>query len=232
MKSRTIQVFLAIVIGVICLYFFQKQVKWGEVWQAMQHVEYSWVVLAVLLNLLSILIRAIRWQAFLGEPKVKVWNLFLIANIGFMGNGIFPARMGELIRPFLVWRTTKHTFPTALATIVVERVYDLLGLLLILAFVLYVFPFPVTPAGTIEPGPTVEQSIAPELEEVPAEAAKKTALQIDNPFEWIKGLAKYGVILFLLLFSALGTMTFAPQWSLIVAEKVFSPLPKSLSEKL
>ncbi|MFB3786440.1 MAG: lysylphosphatidylglycerol synthase transmembrane domain-containing protein [bacterium] len=204
MKSRKIQVLTAFAIGAVCLYLFARKVEnWPAVWSAMLETHYGYFFLAVVLSANSILIRAFRWQWLLGEPYVPVNRLFLIANIGFMGNGVFPARMGELIRPFLVWRFTPHAFPTALATIVVERIYDLLGLLLILAYVFYVFPFPAAadPAG-------------------------------DNPRDTIQYFAQLGVMVFLVLFGAIAVMTYAPEWSLKAARRIFQPLPKVISEKL
>ena len=148
MKSKKVQIIIAFTIGFVCLYLFAKDQDWPAVWSAMKGAHTGWILMAILLSVNSVLIRAFRWQALLGEPKVSVSKLFLIANIGFMGNGIFPARMGELIRPFLVWRYTPHAFSTALATIVVERVYDLMGLLLCLAIVFALFPFPSPPVNS------------------------------------------------------------------------------------
>lgn len=228
MKSKAIQLTIAILIGGSCLYLFSSSVDWSKVWAAMTNIHYGWVCLAFFISGLSIYIRAIRWQVFLGEPKITIWKLFLIGNIGFMGNGIFPARMGELIRPVLVWRTTTHRFTTALATIVVERVYDLLGLLLILAFVFYTFPFP---SGPTESGTAIERTQQTVLEQS-AKLDPSANLKIDNPILWIKELAKYGIVLFILLFSSIGVMTFAPAWSLKAADRILTPIPKGISSKI
>ena len=228
MKSKAIQLIIAVLIGGVCLYLFSSKVNWSEVGTAMANIHYGWVAVAFFISGLSIYIRAIRWQVFLGEPKITIWKLFLIGNIGFMGNGIFPARMGELIRPFLVWRTTKHRFTTALATIVVERVYDLLGLLLILAFVFYTFPFP---SGPTQSGASLENTQQTVLEQSTS-ADPSAKLKVDNPILWIKELAKYGIVLFILLFSSIGIMTFAPVWSLKIAERILSPIPKGISSKI
>jgi glycosyltransferase 2 family protein len=231
MKSKALQISIAFIVGFICIYLFVQSIDdWGMVFASMENIHYGWLGIAIFFNILGIYLRAIRWQLFLGEPKVSVTKLFLIANIGFMGNGIFPARMGELIRPFLVWRSTEHTFPKALATIVVERVYDLMGLLLILAFVFIVLPFPVDGTNSIGQELVVERSSA--VTDVESPEAGESLLSIDNPLEWIKSLAKYGLVIFFILFTAIGTLTFAPRWSLGVAGKLLSPLPSPLSLKI
>ncbi|MGC9328272.1 MAG: lysylphosphatidylglycerol synthase transmembrane domain-containing protein [Candidatus Hinthialibacter sp.] len=223
MKSRTFQIVIALTFGLVCLYLFARGQDWAAVWEAMKGAHLGWALLAAILSVNSILIRAFRWQALLGKPRVSVPKLFLIANIGFMGNGIFPARMGELIRPFLIWRATPHKFSTALATIVVERVYDLMGLLLCLAFVFAVFPFPVDQASTA--GAALEIS-------VPADGGVSPDMMDQDPQEFIKGLAKLGVFVFAALFGAIAVMSFAPEWSLKIARIFFQPLPAGFSEKL
>lgn len=224
MKSRKIQIVIALTISFVCLYLFAKDQKWSDVWTAMKGAHLGWIVLAAILSVNSVLIRAFRWRALLGEPKVSVAKLFMIANIGFMGNGIFPARMGELIRPFLVWRYTPHAFSTALATIVVERVYDLMGLLLCLAFVFAVFPFPAQP---LSPGSAQEISLAS-----PSDSNMPQTMIEKSPLEYIKEMAYLGVYLFIVLFGGIAVMSYAPEWSLKIARVIFKPLPHAITEKL
>ncbi|MDX9753285.1 MAG: lysylphosphatidylglycerol synthase transmembrane domain-containing protein [bacterium] len=219
MKSKAIQIIIAVLVGTLCVYFFSKEAKWDEIQSALSSAHYGYILLSIILMFVAMYIRAMRWQIFLGEPKVGVWKLFLICNIGFMGNGIFPARMGELIRPFLIWKQTAHPFPKALTTIVVERFFDLIGLLLLLAFVLYMFPFPAPPAGS-------DTALLAPVES-PAEAS-----YFDDPLTVVKTTAKYCLAMFLLLFVAIGTMAYAPEWSLRVAQRLFRPLPQALSSKL
>jgi len=175
MKSKKFQIAAALLLGGFCLYLFFRSIDdWSIVWAHMSKVHIGYFLLAVAVQILSMLIRAIRWQTFLGEPLFPLGKLFLITNIGFMANGVLPARMGELIRPFLVWRSSTHAFSTALATIVMERVFDLLGLLLILAFVFWANPFPVAPSSGVDlsqPLTAVNGAPAP---------------QIVNPLDWIQ----------------------------------------------
>lgn len=221
MKSKAIQITLAVLIGVLCLYLFATSIEdWSKVWNAMLSVHLGYFVLAVLIQYLSMLIRAIRWQSFLHKPVVSIPKLFLINCIGFMGNGVFPARMGEVIRGVLIWRYTPHTFTTGVATLIVERVFDLLGLLLILGFVLWVFPFPTTaPADVNLSG--VDVPLNAEQLEMP-----------NDPLTWIQNLGIIGVFLFIVLISVIGTMSYAPDWSLKVARKLLKPFPEKISEPL
>lgn len=234
MKSRKVQIVLALVISGVCLYLYAKDQDWPAVWSAMTKANYIYVMMAIGISILSMLIRAFRWQSLLGEPRVSIRQLFLISNIGFMGNGIFPARMGELIRPFLVWKTTPHKFSTALATIVVERVYDLLGLLTILAFVLVVFPFETSHTPSTEAVSSTSMTEQNTLVSDPETAGRDADdhSYFLNPVQAVKDLAFLGVFVFFLLFAVIAVMSFAPETSLNIARKMFKPFPESISQKL
>ncbi len=203
MKSRFIQITLAVLIGGVCLYFFVRSVPdWGMVWDAILKANYLYLALAVLLGLSTIYIRAVRWRSFLGEPKVSSSTLFLIGGVGFMANGVLPARMGELIRPFLVSRMTPHKFAAALATIVVERVFDLLMILLLLAYALWVFPFEGGAAGE------------------------------DGPQSIVKGLGQIGAGVLAVLAIAAVVMSYTPHWSISAIRFFGKPLPHGIVDKL
>lgn len=213
MKSRTIQLLIAILVGGLALYLFSTQVEnWDKVWASIMQAHWGYVGIAVVLQFVGMYIRALRWKSFLGEPAVPSGKLFLFANIGFMGNGVFPARMGELIRPFLIGRYTPHTFSTGLATIVVERVFDLLGILLILAYVLMVFPFP-----TFE---GAESTMIGGVE-VPA-----------DPRAAIQGLAQLGLVTCIGLFIAVAIIVYFPDFSLRVARTLLKPFPHKIRDML
>lgn len=227
MKSRHIKIILAILIGVAGLYLFISNIEdWGQLWSAITHANMGWLLVAVLLQYVGMVIRAYRWQSFLGEPKIPAAQLFSYANIGFMANGVLPARMGEFIRPFLIWRHTPHKFTTGLATIVVERVFDLLGLLLILGYVFFALQFPDAPDAELI-DPTRMEEILPE-----GDSAESTSLFETAPEEWVQYLALLGGVIFLVLFTAVGFMTYAPALSLRLARFCFKPLPDALEEKL
>lgn len=186
MKSRWLQFLIAIIIGGVCLYLFARSVpNWDIVWNSILKANYGYLAIAVLLGLSTIYIRAWRWRSFLGEPKVPAWSLFLIGGVGFMANGVLPARMGELIRPFLVSRMTPHKFAAALATIVVERVFDLFFILLLLVYSLWTFPL-----------------------------TGGTGLEGEDPHSTVIRLGQIGVAVLAVLVTAVLVMSYAPHWSI------------------
>lgn len=93
---------------------------------------YELMIPAVLLTVFSFAVRAFRWKYLLAaEPPLRFSPLFASTMIGFMANNLLPARLGELLRAHSLGSTTTVTRSGALASIVVERIFDafvLLGL--------------------------------------------------------------------------------------------------------
>lgn len=202
---RWLQVIIAVLIGTVCLVlFYRSNDDWGAVWASIQGANYVYLGIAVLLNLFSIYIRAWRWKSFLGEPKVDSLKLFHVGNVGFMGNGVLPARMGEFIRPYLVGRMTPHSFSAALATIVVERVFDLVTILAILAYALWVFPFA-------------------------ADAGPSAGADLQST---VKDYAKFGVIILVAALACVMVMSYAPHWTARAVRTLGKPLPHGLVDKI
>jgi uncharacterized protein (TIRG00374 family) len=68
--------------------------------------------------------------------RCKTWNLFSTTVIGFAANTIFPAKIGELVRPYLLGGKENISRSAALATIVVERLFDTMTVLFMLVIYL------------------------------------------------------------------------------------------------
>lgn len=86
-------------------------------------------------------LRVIRWYPLLRPiAKVDFWRLNRVGAVGFMAVFIFPLRLGELVRPYLIAERGRIRMSEAMATIVVERVFDGLMTSLLLFIVLRFLP--------------------------------------------------------------------------------------------
>src|SRR5438105_7385118 len=99
-----------------------------------------WPVVAFLASILSLVIRSLRWR-FLLEPlgRASFANAFRATAVGFAASSILPARAGEVIRPYFLARHENMTATGAFATIILERVLDVLTVLVLLASFVFVF---------------------------------------------------------------------------------------------
>jgi uncharacterized protein (TIRG00374 family) len=100
-------------------------------------MDYIYIFPAIVLIVLSYIFRAYRWQALLESSlKINVSGLYSPMMVGFMGN-FLPARAAEILRPYLLSKKYNITFAAAFASIVVERLFDMIILLLIFIWVFW-----------------------------------------------------------------------------------------------
>lgn len=94
-------------------------------WEAVQHANYWWLVPGVAVYFVAVWARAWRWHYLLHPIKdVPTTAMFPITAIGYMGNNIYPARAGEVLRAVVLKRRHGISVSASLATIVVERIFD------------------------------------------------------------------------------------------------------------
>jgi hypothetical protein len=106
-------------------------------------VNYFYLFLTAGLQILTLLVRAERWKHILNPiKKIKTSSLFTATVIGFMANYIFPARMGEVIKAYVIGNREQVSKSASFATVVVERLFDGFTLLLFLIVVIFLYPFP------------------------------------------------------------------------------------------
>ncbi|RME49525.1 MAG: UPF0104 family protein [Chloroflexi bacterium] len=102
-----------------------------EVWHALRNAQYFWLLPGIAVYFLGVWARTWRWHYMLRPLKViSLQRLFPLVCIGYMGNNIYPARAGELLRSYVLKKRTGVAISASLATVVVERLFDGLTMLL------------------------------------------------------------------------------------------------------
>jgi uncharacterized protein (TIRG00374 family) len=95
--------------------------------------DYVWIVPAVGLYLFALLARTLRWRALLGhERRIAVRELLPTMAMGRAANNIYPFRTGEIVRVLLLQRRNGVPVAVGLASILVERIFDGLTMILVL----------------------------------------------------------------------------------------------------
>ncbi|MFQ5964528.1 MAG: lysylphosphatidylglycerol synthase transmembrane domain-containing protein [Candidatus Scalinduaceae bacterium] len=130
-----------ILISIICSWLFVKDIEWSGLNKAFAEANYIYVLPAILITFLSHFIRAVRWSGLIAPIKrTFLLNLFSATMIGLMVNCILPARMGEIIKPIIIGRKENIKFTTSFATVVIERILDLLCIIVFASLILLIFP--------------------------------------------------------------------------------------------
>ena len=110
---------------------------WHEFAAALKNVDWTWLALALALILATYVGRALRWQVMLRPLKAHtdLWPIFSATAIGFTAVVLF-GRAGEPVRPYLIAKKEGVSFSSQVAAWVVERMLDLLMVLVIFGMAL------------------------------------------------------------------------------------------------
>jgi uncharacterized protein (TIRG00374 family) len=124
MKSHRGKVLVSLVLTAILLFFFFRGVDIGKTRDAILGASPGWLIGSVVLALLTFVLRAVRWTwLLLPVGRVRVWPAFRATAAGFAANNL-PAKVGEVLRPYLLSRSERLPFSPLLASILLERVFD------------------------------------------------------------------------------------------------------------
>lgn len=119
------QFWLGVLISAGLLWWALRGLRLEEVWGSLKDANYIWLLPGIAVYFLGVWARAWRWHYLLRPLKrIPTRTMFPIVAIGYMGNNIYPARAGELLRAFVLRRREQVPISASLATIIVERAFD------------------------------------------------------------------------------------------------------------
>ena len=140
-RRRLLTIVVAAVLAVVLLYSAVEGIDWREVARTVARARPAGLMLVVAFATSTLLIRALRWRLLLeAEGTVSVRTAFLATAAGYLGNGLLPARAGELIRTFMISSRCAIDTAFVLATALTERVADAVALAFIAAVILATTP--------------------------------------------------------------------------------------------
>ncbi len=133
--NRSIRIGLGIAISAFFLVLAFRGQDFGEIRDSLGETNLWWALPALVLYLLGVYLRAVRWRILLRPvaPQATSRQLFPVVIIGFMANNLLPLRAGEIVRSVVIGREFQVRKTSALATIAVERIFDGITMLAFLA---------------------------------------------------------------------------------------------------
>lgn len=112
-------------------------------WETLRSANYWWILPSVGVYFVATWLRTWRWRSMLHHIKpIPISRLFPIVVIGYMGNNVYPARAGEVLRSYVLRRKEGIPISVSLTTVVLERLFDGLVMLLFILATLPVAPIP------------------------------------------------------------------------------------------
>jgi glycosyltransferase 2 family protein len=142
--SRIVRVFLGLVVlAALVGLFWWRRGSLETIGTAFRAVRWEWVVVAIALNLLSVIARALAWTTVIHsamEPPRPRWLLVFSAfSVGLFANAVLPGRIGELARVAVLTRKMpgrKGAWATLVGTVFAHRVFDIVPVLLLILYVI------------------------------------------------------------------------------------------------
>lgn len=138
--KRNILIAAGMILSGIFLYLAFRDVSWHDLMDGISKMNALYFIPCILLTLMIQLLRAVRFgiilRPFCPLTTKQLWDLL---NLWAAASMIMPARLGELVRPYLLQRRGA-SFSSVLGAVMVERFFDLSGLLLLLGLVLWSTP--------------------------------------------------------------------------------------------
>lgn len=137
---------IGLALTVLLLWWVFHDVDWTELRRDVRRADLLLLLISIAVATLIFPLRAIRWRPILAPiaPGLPYGPLWRATAIGMMANNVLPARAGELVRGYVLSRETGVPFSAAFASLVVDRVFD--GMIVLLLMVTAMFD-PRFPAG-------------------------------------------------------------------------------------
>ncbi|HUO58142.1 MAG TPA: lysylphosphatidylglycerol synthase transmembrane domain-containing protein [bacterium] len=117
----------------VTFYFLFRNIDWAKMLEAITGFHLVWLVPALTVYLFGYVVRGYRWVVLLSPVKqCSFKSLFPTLIIGFMANNVLPARAGEFVRAHLNGKKENISRSASFATIVLERLFDGLTMIILL----------------------------------------------------------------------------------------------------
>jgi uncharacterized membrane protein YbhN (UPF0104 family) len=125
---------------------------------AFSAVRWEWVVVAIALNLLSVVVRVLAWATVIHSgmepPHPRLPLVFAAFGVGLFANAVLPGRIGELARVAVLTRKLpkrkgEGTWATLVGTVFAHRVFDIVPVLLLILYVVLTASIPTSARASL-----------------------------------------------------------------------------------
>ena len=137
------QFWLGMAVSLLFLYFAVRQVDWGEFTAALMQAHLLLLALGALVQLGAFVVVGARWRVLLKNTvRISVVDGFDFYMIGYLAGLVIPARLGDLARAVFLGRYKRVNLGPVLSSMILDRVLDVVMLLLLGVGLSFLFDFP------------------------------------------------------------------------------------------
>ncbi|MCX5812505.1 MAG: lysylphosphatidylglycerol synthase transmembrane domain-containing protein [Proteobacteria bacterium] len=130
MKKHKILTVAGFIVSILLLYLSLKDIKFNEIIEILKKADLKLIFIPTLFIFISAALSAFKWSNIAGKD-VRFQDTFIALIIGLFVNNVLPARIGEIVKGYVLSRKTGISFTFGLSTVLIDRFFDLAGLLLI-----------------------------------------------------------------------------------------------------
>lgn len=132
---------IGLVISSAALYLAFRHADFGAIFNTFRTARYEYLLVGTALTLLTTVLRGWRWS-ILTQGRISLLDGTWLFNVGFLFNNVLPAKLGEIARAVLAGRRPQMHFTSALSSIIVERLFDMISVVVMIAIVLVALELP------------------------------------------------------------------------------------------
>ena len=127
----------------VFLIIFARTIDWHAAWDSMRHASLPLLAAAIVVNILSVVFKGVRWWLFLRPIGIRSLSLSMRATVAGAGlNNVLVANGGDAARVVFVSRVSGVSSSTVLASLALERVWDPIGFVVLMVFGVLAFELP------------------------------------------------------------------------------------------
>ncbi len=142
-KMKKLKIILGVLISLIFIIIAFNGVNFHKVIDKLMEINYFVIIPAVVIQLMSYWVRTMRWSLMLRSIKrIKPARLFPVICISYLANNVLPLRAGEFVRAYLLGQKEEVSKTAAFSTVILERIYDGITLVLFFGVIAFIYPFP------------------------------------------------------------------------------------------
>lgn len=130
MKKHKLLTITGFIISIVLLYFSLKDIKFTEIIDVLKKADIKLILIPTVFIFFSATLSAFKWSKISGN-NTKFRDTFIALIIGLFINNVLPARIGEIVRGYVLSKKTGLSLTFSLSTVLIDRFFDLAGLLLI-----------------------------------------------------------------------------------------------------
>jgi uncharacterized protein (TIRG00374 family) len=139
--QKIAQTIIGVLLSLFLLWFLFRGTDWQVLTATLRRVNPGWITLSLALSFSSFFARVQRWTYVVrATDPASFRSLFSATQIGVLVNSVVPARIGDVVRGYVLARLIKIPFTRSITLVALDRINDILALVLVLFVTLMAFP--------------------------------------------------------------------------------------------